>query len=90
MKKIFIIILSIFGLISCTSNDNNASPAKIKDTLYINSNLMNSTLHGKYKIKVIEIDYNNHQYLYFMPYSNLEDGCIVHDPDCPCNKNNSM
>ena len=31
-------------------------------------------------------NYNNHQYIMFVPYAGLQHNTIVHDPDCPCLK----
>ena len=86
MKKLF--VLSILGLISCAPINNEKNNSTINDTVEVP--LLNGIGNDKIAIDIIKFKYNNHQYLYFTPYSNLEDGCIVHDPDCPCNKNNSM
>lgn len=87
MKKIIIILVTIFGLISCVSSNNNNdgnSNSHISDTVIIP--IENGVGNDKMKIDVIKFNYNNHQYIYFMPYGCLDSSSVVHDPDCPCYK----
>jgi hypothetical protein len=84
MKKIFIIILSIFGLISCDPINNE----KTNSTFYniVEIPLINGPDNNNIKIYVIKFNYNNHQYIMFAPYASLQNSTVVHDPDCPCLK----
>lgn len=86
MKKIIIILVTIFGLISCVSSNNNDgnSNSHISDTVIIP--IENGVGDDKMKIDVIKFNYNNHQYIYFMPYNSLNASSVVHDPDCSCYK----
>lgn len=87
MKKIIIILVTIFGLISCVSSNNNNdgnSNSHISDTVTIP--LENAVGNDKMDIDIIKFNYNNHQYIYFMPYGILNSSSVVHDPDCPCYK----
>ena len=86
MKKILLTIYMVLFTSACVSNsndsnniNNNIDKVYIKTEDYLNR-----------PIKVINFNYKNHQYLYFKPYNSLQESCVVHDPDCPCNKNNSM
>lgn len=49
------------------------------------------TRREKQRIKIqycpTEFEYKGHQYIYFSHESWTEAG-VVHDPDCPCHKNN--
>ena len=81
MKKLIYILLIIIGCIStsCISEPpkNDESLARIR------------TQNGKYtdhRMFVFTVEYKDHEYLLF----NWGGGrCIVHDPDCPCHKQNS-
>lgn len=87
MKKFIIILVTIFGLISCVSSNNNNdgnSNSHISDTVIIP--IENGVGNDKMKIDVIKFNYNNHQYIYFMPYGSLNASSVVHDPDCSCYK----
>lgn len=87
MKKIIIILAIIFGLISCAHTNNNNdgnSNSHISDTVIIP--IENALGNDKVDIDVIKFNYNNHQYIYFMPYGSLNASSVVHDPDCPCYK----
>ena len=81
MKKILLTIFMVLFTSACVSNSN--------DSNNINNNIDYAHL-TKRDIKVVKFNYNNHQYLYFIPYNTLAEASVVHDPDCPCNKNNSM
>ena len=83
MKKILLTIYMVLFTSACVSNSNN--PNDNIDKVYIKTED-----YSNRHIKVINLNYKNHQYLYFKPYNSLEESCVVHDPDCPCNKNNSM
>ena len=87
MKKIIIILVTIFGLISCVpsnSNNDGNSNSHISDTVIIP--IKNGVGNDKMGIDVIKFNYNNHQYIYFMPYGLLDSSSVVHDPDCSCYK----
>lgn len=86
MKKLF--VLSILGLISCAPINNEKNNSTINDTVEVP--LLNGIGNDKIAIDIIKFKYNNHHYIYFRPYMSLNASTIVHDPDCPCNKNNSM
>ena len=68
---------------ACVSNSN--IPNNNIDKVYIKTED-----YSNRPIKVINFNYKNHQYLYFKPYNSFEESCVVHDPNCSCNKNNSM
>lgn len=82
------IILSIFGLISCDPINNERNNSTINDIVEIP--LINGIGNDRITIDIIKFNYNNHHYIMFRPYGSLNASCIVHDPDCPCNENNSM
>lgn len=86
MEKIIFILVTIFGLISCvpTNNNDGNSSSHISDTVIIP--LENAVSNDKMGIDVINFNYNNHQYIYFMPYGSLNASSVVHDPDCSCYK----
>lgn len=83
MKKILLTIYMILFTSACVYNSN--IPNDNIDKVYIKTED-----YSNRPIKVINFNYKNHQYLYFKPYNSLEESCVVHDPDCPCNKNNSI
>jgi hypothetical protein len=89
MKKILLTIYMILFTSACVSNSN--IPNDNIDKIYLEGNQVFPGLFNEpIDIKIINFNYKNHQYLYFVPYNNLKESCVVHDPDCPCNKNNSM
>ena len=85
MKKIFIIILSIFGLISCNPINNEKNKSIINDIIEIPliGGIGDDDNINTY---IIKFNYNNHQYIMFAPYASLQHNTVVHDPDCPCFK----
>lgn len=83
MKKILLTIYMILFTSACVYNSN--IPNDNIDKVYIKTED-----YSNRPIKVINFNYKNHQYLYFKPYNSLAESCVVHDPDCPCNKNNSI
>lgn len=80
MKKILLTIFMVLFTSACVSNSNDSNNINNIDYAHLT----------KRDIKVVKFNYNNHQYLYFIPYNTLTEASVVHDPDCPCNKNNSM
>lgn len=73
MGKIILILITIFTLTGCDNTSNREFRARMD-----NNTITNMT---KY-----HFNYNNHQYIMFVPYAGLQDNTIVHDPDCPCLK----
>lgn len=83
MRNIIIIITYIL-MISCTSDNTFDNTPVINNSIKINTN--DILLGSSRNIDILNFNYKNHQYLYFIPYASLEHGTIVHDPDCPCLK----
>lgn len=79
MYKLICVIIIIL-LTGC----NKINETNVNNTLL--SDIVNIGVPYKDNIDVYKFNYKNHQYLYFTPYSQLQHGSIVHDPDCPCLK----
>ena len=81
MKKLIYILLIVIGCISmsCSSEQpkNNEHIARV------------CTQSGEYvscRMDVLKVEHKDHEYLLFYWGGGR---CIVHDPDCSCNKQNS-
>lgn len=84
MKKFIIIIYTIIATSSCVS-DNNISDNTI-EKIYINKEKVFPYMNGNIDIRIVNFNYKNHQYLYFVSHCTNESSCVIHDPDCPCHK----
>ena len=97
MKKIIFLVFIAVLFFGCTrSVDKSESsqdphiPPMLKYTKDIsgeNSNLSDELCCGKI-IRVLHFTYNGHQYIQFnIAATHGGKSGIVHDPDCPCQKN---
>ena len=84
MKNFIIIIYTIIATSSCVS-DNNI-PDNTIEKIYINKEKVFPNMNGNIDIRIVNFNYKNHQYLYFLSHCTNESSCVIHDPDCPCHK----
>ena len=84
MKNFIIIIYTIIATSACAS-DNNI-PDNTIEKIYINKEKVFPNTNGNIDIRIVNFNYKNHQYLYFVSHCTNEDSCVIHDPDCPCHQ----
>lgn len=70
MKRLFCYLIMVVLLSGCKEITNETKPEH------------NSSIHLYAKPQTF--NFNGHRYIYF-PMSTYQGG-VVHDPDCPCNK----
>ena len=85
MKNFIIIIYTIIATSACAS-DNNNIPDNTIEKIYINKEKVFPNINGNIDIRIVNFNYKNHQYLYFLSHCTNESSCVIHDPDCPCHK----
>lgn len=86
MKNFIIIIYTIIATSACASDNDNNIPDNTIEKIYINKEKVFPNINGNIDIRIVNFNYKNHQYLYFLSYCTNEDSCVIHDPDCPCHQ----
>ena len=71
---------------SCNECCKEEQESTVIEKIYINKEKVFPNMNGNIDIRIVNFNYKNHQYLYFLSYCTNEDSCVIHDPDCPCHQ----